>query len=512
MSHPFRFDVIIIGTGAAGLTAALSLPNTLRVAVLSKGALMTGSTPWAQGGIAAAIDQTHDSIEQHVHDTLVAGAGLCDERATAAILQQAPACIEWLIEQGVQFSQHNDQLHLTKEGGHSVRRVIHSQDATGRALAETLLAQCQARSNITLLDHCTALELLTNKERINGVQVLHNLQLINLSAANVVLACGGASSIYQHASTAPSNIGDGIAMAWRAGAQITNLEFTQFHPTCLYQTCGQRFLISEALRGEGGLLKRLDGSTFMTEYDHRAELAPRDIVARAIHHEMQTNDCPHLYLDISHQPQSLLDTHFPTISEQCRRANIDISRQPIPITPAAHYSCGGIAVDGDAATSLTGLYAIGECSCTGLHGANRLASNSLLECVVTAQQCARAISGKPLASPTLAPAVEPKDEDSPLELAALNDTLKNLMWDHVGIVRHHAGLTHALSEISNFKQQIDDAPLWLSPEWHHSRNLALLCELTIRSALQRSESRGAHFLQDHPKSHGEQGRPTVLRR
>ncbi len=526
MQQPANYDVIIIGSGAAGLTTALQLPCTTRIAIFSKDSLSAGSTYWAQGGIAAVLDQVGDNISQHVQDTLVAGAGLCNESAVRHIVENGRNSIEWLINQGVPFTPDNDinrpfDYHLTREGGHSSRRIIHAADATGRAISDTLLEKTKSKPNIDLFDHHLAIDLITtsklvglsenpidnNSHRCVGAYIL-DLKTDRIKVFRsqcTVLASGGASKAYLYTSNTDGSSGDGIAMAWRAGCRVANMEFNQFHPTCLYHPNAKSFLISEAVRGEGGLLKRPDGSRFMKEYDHREELAPRDIVARAIDHEMKRlgSDC--LYLDISHKPSEFIRSHFPTIYERCLSYDIDITRDPIPIVPAAHYTCGGILVNHNGQTDTEGLFAIGECSFTGLHGANRLASNSLLECFVSATSCAQVIGDTLHEYPELPllPAWDESlvtDSDENVVISHNWDELRRFMWDYVGIVRTTKRLQRALNRVELLQSEIHEfySNFKISNDLIELRNLAQVSELIIRCAMARKESRGLHYTLDFP--------------
>jgi L-aspartate oxidase len=385
------FDVLIIGSGAAGLSLALRLPAHTQVAVLAKSTLDEGCTLYAQGGISA-VTQAPDTFESHIADTLNAGASLNNPETVRFTIEKAPEAIRWLVDLGVPFTRNdesgnNDDFHLTREGGHSTRRVLHAADATGRAMETTLVNEARKRSNIRLLEHHIAIDLITGNKlglahnRCLGAYVLNRKQqsVVAYSARNVVLATGGASKVYLYTSNPDTSSGDGIAMAWRAGCRVANLEFNQFHPTCLYHPRAKSFLITEAIRGEGGKLLLPDGQRFMQHFDERGELAPRDVVARAIDHEMKRLGADCVFLDISHRSRDFLQSHFPTIMSRCEEFGIDISAEPIPVVPAAHYTCGGIVVDTSGRTDVAGLYAIGETSCTGLHGAYRMASNSLLE-------------------------------------------------------------------------------------------------------------------------------------
>lgn len=517
------FDVLIIGSGLAGLAAALELAPHRRVALLAKGALDLSASNRAQGGIAVALDPD-DSVADHVRDTLAAGGGLCDAAATQRIAADARAAIGWLQDQGTAFTAAapgQPALHLTREGGHGRRRIVHAADATGRAVIAALGARARNHPNITLLEHHCAIDLLvagmpgSAAARCRGAQVLDPRGRVSaLGAAHVVLATGGACQVYAHSTTPPTATGDGIAMAWRAGCRIANLEFTQFHPTSLYDPQGETFLISEAVRGEGGLLKLPDGTRFMPAHDARAELAPRDVVARAIDLEIKRHGLDCVHLDISHRPRAFLQAHFPTIHAHCLARGIDMAAAPIPVVPAAHYTCGGVVADASGRTDLAGLYAVGEAACTGLHGANRLASNSLLECVVTGRGAARAILAHPAAaaagsasSPPVAQAVKsaPPPAALPasaadLSVASLRQALRRLMSADVGIVRSDASLTRAAQRIVGWEADI--ARRWRtegpSRDLLELRNLLLVAGLVVRAAVARRESRGAHFNRDWP--------------
>lgn len=518
-------DVLVIGSGAAGLSLALQLPESLQVVVLSKGLLDEGSTRYAQGGIAAVLDST-DSVEAHVEDTLNSGAGICHREVVQAVVNGGRSSIQWLVAQGVDFTRAGgeEDFHLTQEGGHSHRRVIHSADATGKAVSDSLITQAQGKTNISLLTERIAINLIqimdpaTRKRHCVGAYV-HNQQtgeVETFSARFVVLATGGASKVYLYTSNPDGACGDGIAMAWRAGCRVANLEFNQFHPTCLYHPQAKSFLITEALRGEGALLRLPTGERFMERFDPRAELAPRDIVARAIDHEMKRLGVDHVYLDISHKPADFVRRHFPTVYEKCLQFGIDITREPIPVVPAAHYTCGGIWVDLNGQTDLQNLYAIGETSFTGLHGANRMASNSLLECFVFAKSAASHIVSRltQVARPT-PPSLWDESRVSPSEEGVVIshnwDELRRVMWDYVGIVRTDKRLQRARLRIEQLQKEIREhySHYKISSDLLELRNLATVAELMVRCAQQRKESRGLHYTLDYPNLLPE-ARDTIL--
>ncbi|MCO7225474.1 L-aspartate oxidase [Pleionea sp. CnH1-48] len=513
-----QHDVLIIGSGAAGLTAALHLSQYGKVAVLSKAALTEGSTFYAQGGIAAVLDND-DSVESHVQDTLVAGAGLCDEEAVHFTVENSRKAIEWLIEQGVAFSTRENsageqEYHLTREGGHSRRRIIHSADATGKAVATTLVGAVKKQQNIQWYEGYNAVDLITSSPSSSGGKRCIGAYALNLTsnevevfrARFVILATGGASKVYLYTSNPDVASGDGVAMAWRAGCSVANLEFNQFHPTCLFDPLARSFLISEALRGEGAFLKRADGTRFMPEYDERAELAPRDIVARAIDHEMKKRGQEHVLLDISHKGKTFIQQHFPTIHQRCLELGLDITEQAIPVVPAAHYTCGGVRVDLNSKTDVDGLYAVGEVACTGLHGANRMASNSLLECLVYGYSAAKDIINH-WDTPTLTTEVPQWDDsrvsnsDEQIVITHNWHELRQVMWNYVGIVRSDKRLQRAQSRVNLLKQEIHEyyANFKVDNDLLELRNLVLVADLMIKSAQMRKESRGLHYTLDYPE-------------
>lgn len=521
-------DLLIIGSGAAGLTLALRSADFCQVTVLSKGDLREGATYYAQGGIAAVLDEM-DSVESHVKDTLIAGVGLCHENVVKHVVSQSPKTVQWLVEQGVPFTlksaapQKNDatsdadqltSLHLTQEGGHSHRRIIHATDATGKAVFETLQGQAAKHPNIRLLSNCTAVDLVTQPQasgkgkRCTGVYVLNqdNSKVEAINCKFVALATGGASKTYLYTTNPDGASGDGIAMAWRAGCRVANMEFNQFHPTCLYHPHAKSFLISEALRGEGAWLELPDGTRFMAGFDERKELAPRDIVARAIDHEMKRIGCDCVYLNISHKPAEFVKSHFPTIYARCLKFGIDITTDRIPVVPAAHYTCGGVMVDKHGESDIEGLFAIGETSFTGLHGANRMASNSLLECFVLAFGAAEQIRSKiqhTEFSENISPWDESRVTDSDDEVLVSHnwDEIRRFMWDFVGIVRNSKRLDRAERRIKLLREEVRDYYVThkVTNDNLELRNLALVSEIIIASAIARKESRGLHFTLDYPE-------------
>jgi len=512
MLQALQFDVLIIGTGAAGLTCALHLPSNLKVAVISKGKLAGGSTLWAQGGISAVLDKK-DSLESHIADTLTAGDGLCRPKAVQYAVTQGPAAVQWLIDSGVPFTAENNHdtkgLHLTREGGHSHRRVIHAQDRTGHAVETTLESMTRARENITVFEHHFAVDLITQYEDEHnscaGAWLLDSQknQVIAIQAGYTVLACGGANMVYRYSSNPHSSTGDGIAMAWRAGCRIANMEFMQFHPTCLYHPSARGFLLTEAIRGEGGRLLLPNGEAFMHKYHEQAELAPRDIVARAIDAEMKKTGFEHVLLDISHRPAEFIQAHFPGVHKRCLELGLDMTKQALPVVPAAHYTCGGVLTDLQGRTDLARLYAIGETASTGLHGANRMASNSLLECIVYGQASATDISARPMQTPpTATPWDESRviEEDEAVVVSHSWHELRKLMWDYVGIVRSNNRLESAARRLNLLKEEIEDyySRYRVSGNFIELRNLIQVAELIVESAQLRKESRGLHFNKDFP--------------
>ncbi|WP_420993585.1 L-aspartate oxidase [Cupriavidus sp. 30B13] len=510
-----NFDVAIVGSGLAGLTVALQLADTHRVVIICKRAMTQGASDWAQGGIAAVLD-SGDSHDEHTQDTLVAGAGLCDDGATRFIVEHGREAIQWLIDRGVPFTRDEQAelgFHLTREGGHSRRRIIHAADATGHAVVTTLTEQARSHPNITVIEDHFAVDLITSRKlglpgnRCYGLYVLDDAsgEVRTITATHTVLATGGAGKVYLYTTNPDTATGDGIAMAWRAGCRVSNMEFIQFHPTCLYHPYAKSFLISEAVRGEGGLLKLPDGTRFMPEHDERAELAPRDVVARAIDFEMKKRGLDYVHLDISHQPESFLREHFPTIHARCLELGIDIAREPIPVVPAAHYTCGGVVTDTAGRTDLANLYVVGETGCTGLHGANRLASNSLLECMVIGRAAALDIASQDKAGqPDIA---LPKwdesrvaDADEEVVVSHNWDELRRMMWNYVGIVRTSKRLERAQHRISLLREEIAEyyANFRVTRDLLELRNLVEVASLIVDSAYSRHESRGLHYSRDYP--------------
>ncbi len=517
------FDVLIIGSGASGLSLALKLAAHCNVAVLAKGPLQEGSTYYAQGGIAAVLDDT-DTLESHVEDTLDAGAGLCNRKTVEFVVSKGHASIEWLVDLGVPFTRNDASdnskdihaYHLTREGGHSHRRIIHAADATGKAVEMTLETQTRANPRIELFENHIAIDLITSKklglrgeDRCLGAYVLdiEEKHVHTFRAKFVVLATGGAGKVYLYTSNPDVATGDGIAMAIRAGCDVANMEFMQFHPTCLYHPAAKSFLITEAVRGEGGYLRLPNGERFMHRFDSREELAPRDIVARAIDHEMKRTGSDCVYLDISHRDADFILAHFPNVTAACLEYGIDLTKEPVPVVPAAHYTCGGVVTDLDGKTTLNGLYAIGEVSCTGLHGANRMASNSLLECLVFAEAAQKDILKK-LNEVELTTELPFWDEsqvtDSDEEVVVSHnwDELRRFMWDYVGIVRTTKRLQRAKRRVQLLNTEIAEyyGNFRVTNDLIELRNLVQVAEAIIDSALLRKESRGLHYTLDYPET------------
>jgi L-aspartate oxidase len=535
-------DILIIGSGAAGLTLALRCAEFAQVAVISKGDLQEGATFYAQGGIAAVLDD-QDSVQDHVTDTLTAGVGLCHKDMVEFVVSSSTECVKWLVDQGVPFTTKDKadpasdvntetslspddltSLHLTKEGGHSHRRIIHATDATGKAVFTALQNKALNHENIQLFENHIAVDLLTrnklglpNQACIGAYIMDSETRKVRLFRAKfVILATGGASKAYLYTTNPDGASGDGIAMAWRAGCRVANMEFNQFHPTCLFHPHAKSFLITEALRGEGAYLELEDGERFMQRFDERLELAPRDIVARAIDHEMKRLGCDCVYLNITHKPSDFILTHFPTIYDRCLNFGIDICKQRIPVVPAAHYTCGGVMVNRQGETDIPNLYAIGETSFTGLHGANRMASNSLLECFVLAFSASRQIEEK-IINTELSAVGLPWDESSvnrsqdEILIAHNWDELRRFMWDFVGIVRTDRRLHRAKQRIQVLELEIQEyyKRHIISTDLLELRNLILVSKLVIDSALARKESRGLHFTLDYPEL-SDEPRDTVL--
>jgi L-aspartate oxidase len=513
-------DLLVIGGGLAGLASALHAAEAgFSVKLLVKKPFDECSSAWAQGGIAAAVGPDDDP-ELHVADTLDAGAGLCKVDSVKFLAQQAPGAIAWLREQHVAFTEMPDDhaaLHLTREGGHSRRRVVHAADATGQAIMDAVTVQVLQHPSITVCTRQIAIDLIRSDKVSEGadkrcvgayaLDVSKN-KVVTHAARAVLLATGGASKMYLYTTNPDTSTGDGIAMAWRAGCRVANMEFMQFHPTCLYHPHAKSMLISEAVRGEGGLLVLPNGKRFMDAHDPRGELAPRDIVARAIDFEMKRGGYDCVYLDITHKPAKEILEHFPNIARRCQEFGIDITREPIPVVPAAHYTCGGVITDLDARTDLPGLFAVGECTSTGIHGANRLASNSLLECCVFAESAIKRLQ-KELSNGTPPPPPLPAwdesrvtDADEHIVVSHNWDELRHFMWDYVGIVRTNKRLQRALRRIELLKTEIAEyyGNFRVTSDLIELRNLTTVAEMTVRCAMSRPESRGLHFNRDYPKT------------
>ena len=525
-SSTHNFDVIIVGSGGSGLSLALSLPDHFKIAILAKSHLKDASTYFAQGGVAAVLDKS-DSIQQHIDDTLIAGAHLCEEEAVKITVEGGKPSVDFLLKHGVQFTlDEENQLHLTREGGHSQRRIIHAADATGQAISTTLVERIQEKQNIQIFENYIAIDLITShklgqtdeQNRAVGLYALNekNEKVHTFLAPFTALACGGAMKAYLYTSNPDIATGDGIAMAYRAGCRVANMEFNQFHPTCLYHPQARSFLITEAMRGEGAYLRLPDGERFMLRFDERAELAPRDIVARAIDYEIKRLGIRHVWLDITHKPEAFVKEHFPMLYTHLLDLGIDITKEMIPVVPAAHYTCGGVVVDENSQTDILGLYAIGETSYTGLHGANRMASNSLLECFVYGMNAAKDIEAKFDSSYQTskvpewdASQVENPDED--VVILQNWDELRQTMWNYVGIVRTTKRLERALHRIEMLKAEITEyyEDYHVSKNLIELRNLVMVSEMIVRCAMQRKESRGLHYTLDYPELSSEL-RKTVL--
>lgn len=539
MSLEHQSDVLIIGSGAAGLTCALHLAEYFNIHLICKGQLSEGATFYAQGGIAAVLD-ADDTVDSHVNDTLKAGASLCNAETVRYTVENSKAAIQWLIDKGVSFSMQTDDssnasqseknYHLTREGGHSHRRIIHVADATGKAVQTTLSDAVINNDKIQLFENYNAIDLVTThslgiigkSNQCHGAYALNRQtgQVEAFNAKYVVLATGGASKVYLYTSNPDISSGDGIAMAWRSGCRVANLEFNQFHPTCLFHSKAHSFLITEALRGEGALLKLPNGERFMPNFDDRAELAPRDIVARAIDHEIKRLGVDCVYLDISHKDPEFIKSHFPMIYKRLLKLNIDITVEAIPVVPAAHYTCGGVVVDKQSLTDLNHLYAIGEVAFTGLHGANRMASNSLLECLVFAKTAAESIIQNDNQYPNPEVKIPKWDEsqvsDSDEEVVVSHNwhELRHLMWNYVGIVRTTKRLERAKRRIQLLKQEVKDyySNFRVTSDLLELRNLITVAELIIECAMRRKESRGLHYTLDYPKSDSDNVADTILSR
>lgn len=526
LNSTHQFDVIIVGSGGAGLSLALSLPSHFNIAILAKSSLTEASTFYAQGGVAAVLDKT-DSIQQHIDDTMVAGAHLCELDAVKQTVEGGRPSVDFLLKQGVEFTLDEDaQLHLTREGGHSQRRIIHAADATGKAISTTLVQRAQEAPNLKIFENFVAIDVISlhklghtdQPNRAVGLYALEEAtdQIHTFLAPFTALACGGAMKAYLYTSNPDIATGDGIAMAYRAGCRVANMEFNQFHPTCLYHPQARSFLITEAMRGEGAYLRLPDGERFMLRFDSRAELAPRDVVARAIDFEIKRLGIRHVWLDITHKPAAFSQEHFPTLYARLLELGIDITTDMIPVVPAAHYTCGGVVVDENSQTDLEGLYAIGETSYTGLHGANRMASNSLLECFVYGMGAASDIERK-FTQPFDFPDVPAWDDsqvtnaDEDVVILQNWDELRSTMWNYVGIVRTTKRLQRALHRIEMLKSEITEyyQDYRVSKNLIELRNLVLVSEMIVRCAMQRKESRGLHYTLDYPEL-GSELRKTVL--
>lgn len=524
MGH-YHTDVLIIGSGAAGLSLALQLSPHIKATVICKDRLGEGSTYYAQGGVAAVMAE-EDTLESHIEDTEVAGAGLCDRKAIEFTVEHAKECIQWLVDNGVAFTPSTDPqssipFHLGQEGGHSHRRIVHAADATGRAISDILIAQIRKRSNITIHPNAMAIDLLVRNKQCCGAYIFNTEThtIDTFSARSVVLATGGASKVYLYSTNPNVSSGDGIAMAWRAGCSVANMEFNQFHPTCLYHPQAKTLLLTEAIRGEGGKLLLPDGSTFMERFDPRAELAPRDIVARAIDHEMKRLGIPCVYLDISHKSETFIKEHFPMLYERCKEYGFDMTKEPLPVVPAAHYTCGGVVTDRQGQTDISHLYAIGEVAYTGLHGANRMASNSILECLVFAASTAKEINKTidNIPAPADLPswdASQVTDSDEEVVVSHNWEELRRCMWNYVGIVRTNKRLERAQHRIELLKKEIHEyySSFRMTADLIELRNLVMVGDLIVQSAISRKESRGLHYNLDYPCTSEQFEHPTILKK
>ena len=530
-----QFDFIVLGSGIAGLSFALKVAPRGRVAIVTKKDRAESNTNYAQGGIAA-VTSKEDSFELHVRDTLTAGAGLCKENVVRTIVEEGPARIQELMELGMKFSERDalaedggKELDLGKEGGHSKRRILHAKDVTGREIERALLNAAARQPNIEILENHMAVDLITSRKfglqdgnRCLGAYVFDKKanRVWALTAPVTLLATGGCGKVYLYTTNPDIATGDGVAMAYRAGATIANMEFVQFHPTCLYHPLAKSFLISEAVRGEGGVLKSFDGVEFMDAYHPLKSLAPRDVVARAIDSEMKKSGAEHVWLDITHKPARFIIERFPNIYQTCLRYGIDITKEPIPVVPAAHYQCGGVVTNVDGETDIAGLYAVGEVACTGLHGANRLASNSLLEALVCSHRAAElAIANRqpPIANAKI-PLWQSGNAHNPDEMVVVShnwDEIRRLMWDYVGIVRTNKRLARAQNRLTNLQQEIQEY-YWnfiVTSDLLELRNIATTAELIVRCAQMRPESRGLHYNLDYPTANPDWAqRDTILRK
>lgn len=516
-------DVLIIGSGAAGLSVALQLSPSIKATLVCKDELGEGSTYYAQGGVAAVMAE-EDTLDSHIEDTLVAGAGLCDLKTAAFTVEHAKECIQWLVDIGVAFTPSTDPqasipFHLAQEGGHSHRRIIHAADSTGQAISQILIAQLRKRKNVKIHENAMAVDLITQNGQCKGAYIYNDKtkNIDTISAKVVVLATGGASKVYLYSTNPNVSSGDGIAMAWRAGCRVANMEFNQFHPTCLYHPKAKTLLLTEAIRGEGGKLRLPDGSTFMERFDPRAELAPRDIVARAIDHEIKRLGIPCVYLDISHKPADFIKEHFPMLYERCKEYGFDMTKEPLPVVPAAHYTCGGVVTDLNGNTDIKNLYAIGEVAYTGLHGANRMASNSILECLVFANSASKHINNSinTIEEAAQLPewdASQVTDSDEEVVVSHNWEELRRFMWNYVGIVRTNKRLERAQHRVELLKREIHEyySSFQLTPNLIELRNLVLVADLIIKSAISRKESRGLHFNLDYPCASDTCLHPTIL--